>query len=158
MAAIREDGTCTVYAPSFMPYNLWLEPAEAGDLDTSKPGMEGDVFPAAGGGKARGAEGGKCEMEHAYGLKPEVLAEIVALARRFGVQRLILFGSRSKDTYSRASDIDLAVCGGDAAGFALEAEETVPTLLRFDVVDMSRSLSPAFREEIEKGVVLYEKV
>ena len=31
VAAIREDGTCTIYAPSFMPYNLYLE--EAGDLD-----------------------------------------------------------------------------------------------------------------------------
>ena len=32
VAAILEDGTCTIYAPSFMPYNLYLE--EAGDLDT----------------------------------------------------------------------------------------------------------------------------
>lgn len=31
VAAIREDGTCTIYAPSFMPYNLYLE--ETGDLD-----------------------------------------------------------------------------------------------------------------------------
>ena len=32
VATIREDGTCTIYVPSFMPYNLYLE--EAGDLDT----------------------------------------------------------------------------------------------------------------------------
>ena len=32
VAAIREDGTCTVYAPSFMPYHLYLETAN--DLDT----------------------------------------------------------------------------------------------------------------------------
>ena len=32
VAAIREDGTCTIYAPSFMPYNLYLETAN--DLDT----------------------------------------------------------------------------------------------------------------------------
>lgn len=25
VASVREDGTCTVYYPSFMPYNLWLE-------------------------------------------------------------------------------------------------------------------------------------
>ena len=31
VASIREDGTCTIYAPSFMPYNLYLE--EADDLD-----------------------------------------------------------------------------------------------------------------------------
>ena len=32
VAAIREDGTCTIYAPSFMPFNLYLETAD--DLDT----------------------------------------------------------------------------------------------------------------------------
>ena len=32
VAAIREDGTCTIYAPSFMPYHLYLEAAN--DLDT----------------------------------------------------------------------------------------------------------------------------
>ena len=32
VAAIREDGTCTIYAPSFMPYNLYLETAD--DLET----------------------------------------------------------------------------------------------------------------------------
>ena len=32
VAAIREDGTCTIYAPSFMPYNLYFEAAN--DLDT----------------------------------------------------------------------------------------------------------------------------
>ena len=32
VAAIRENGTCTIYAPSFMPYNLYLE--EADDLET----------------------------------------------------------------------------------------------------------------------------
>lgn len=32
VAAIRENGTCTIYAPSFMPYNLYLETAN--DLDT----------------------------------------------------------------------------------------------------------------------------
>lgn len=31
VASIREDGTCTIYAPSFMPYNLYLE--ETGDLE-----------------------------------------------------------------------------------------------------------------------------
>ena len=34
VASIREDGTCTVYFPSFMPYNLWLEPTQPEDLDT----------------------------------------------------------------------------------------------------------------------------
>ena len=32
VASIRADGTCTVYYPSFMPYNLYLE--RGGDMDT----------------------------------------------------------------------------------------------------------------------------
>ena len=94
----------------------------------------------------------------AYGLTPHVIDEITAAARRNGVQKLVLFGSRAKGTYSRASDIDLAVYGGNVRAFSDEVEETVRTLLRFDVIDMSRNLQPPFREQIEKGVVLYAEV
>ena len=97
-------------------------------------------------------------MEIVYGLKPTVIDEIISAAQRNGVQKLILFGSRAKGTYSRASDIDLGVYGGNVWGFHAEAEETVPTLLRFDVIDMGRPLSPDFRKQIEEGVVLYEEV
>ena len=32
VASVRADGTCTVYYPSFMPYNLYLEQGD--DMDT----------------------------------------------------------------------------------------------------------------------------
>ena len=34
VASVREDGSCTIYAPSFMPYNLYLESGGDHDLDT----------------------------------------------------------------------------------------------------------------------------
>ena len=34
VATIRSDGSCTIYYPSFMPYNLWLEKARGEDLNT----------------------------------------------------------------------------------------------------------------------------
>ena len=34
VASIREDGTCTIYAPAFLPCNLYLEKAAPEDLDT----------------------------------------------------------------------------------------------------------------------------
>lgn len=34
VATIRSDGSCTIYYPSFMPYNLYFEKAEDRDLDT----------------------------------------------------------------------------------------------------------------------------
>ena len=94
----------------------------------------------------------------AFGLKPNVIDELIATAQRNGVQKLVLFGSRARGTYSRASDIDLGVYGGNVREFHAEAEETVPTLLRFDVIDMGRPLSPDFRRQIEAGVVLYEEI
>ena len=33
LASIRGDGTCSIFAPSFMPYNLYLERADSGDVD-----------------------------------------------------------------------------------------------------------------------------
>lgn len=33
VASIRSDGTCSIFAPSFIPYNLYLERAESGDID-----------------------------------------------------------------------------------------------------------------------------
>lgn len=33
VASLREDGTCTIYSRRYMPYNLYLEHAEADDLD-----------------------------------------------------------------------------------------------------------------------------
>lgn len=33
VASIREDGSCTIYAPSFMPYHLYLEDVTPDDLN-----------------------------------------------------------------------------------------------------------------------------
>ena len=93
-----------------------------------------------------------------YGLKSSVIQEIILLAEKYGVEKLVLFGSRARGDYLRASDIDLAVYGGDIKRFAIDAEENAQTLLRFDIIDMGLKLSPAFRAEIERGIVLYAKI
>ena len=46
------------------------------------------------------------------GLSEELIKEISTIASKWGVQKVILFGSRSRGDYGRASDIDLAVSGG----------------------------------------------
>jgi predicted nucleotidyltransferase len=45
---------------------------------------------------------------------------------------VILFGSRSRGDYQRASDIDLAVSGGDITGFALDVDEETSTPLKYE--------------------------
>lgn len=93
------------------------------------------------------------------GLKTQVVNEIVELARKYRMEKVILFGSRARGDYTRSSDIDLAVIGGDVVSFSIDVEEIVSTLLTFDVVDLSSSVSESLLKSIrEEGVVLYEKV
>ena len=51
-------------------------------------------------------------MEHT-GIKPKVIEEIRTFARKYNIDKVILFGSRARGDYRRTSDIDLAVVGGD---------------------------------------------
>lgn len=98
-------------------------------------------------------------MMNESGISGQVLAEICALAAQYGVQRVILFGSRARGDYHRTSDIDLAVSGGDVVRFALDVDEETSTLLQFDIVDLGQPVQPALLESIEReGQVLYEKI
>ena len=93
------------------------------------------------------------------GIRLSVLQQIRALAARYEVHQVILFGSRARGEHKERSDIDLAVRGGDVSGFALAVDEETDTLLRYDVVDLSRPTDATLLENIEKdGVMLYEKV
>ena len=93
-----------------------------------------------------------------------IVRELRMLAMRFQVEKIVLFGSRARGDHHSRSDIDLAVWGiHDAVSyldFQEAVEEQIPTLLRFDLVDMDGfSVSDALREEINKdGVMIYEKI
>lgn len=80
------------------------------------------------------------------------------LSAQYGVQRLVLFGSRARRTHTEKSDIDLAVYGCEKfRDFSFAVDEEVDTLLSFDLVHMDETVSPALRAEIERdGVILYE--
>lgn len=93
------------------------------------------------------------------GIREQVINEIIALAKKHSIEKVILFGSRARGDYHRASDIDLAVFGGNVTEFSLDVEELTSTLLTYDVVDMDKKLQAKFRESIEKeGKTLYEKI
>ena len=93
------------------------------------------------------------------GIEEQVIKEIILLAEKYGIAKVLLFGSRARGDYHRASDIDLAVYGGDVTGFALDVEEYTSTLLTYDVIDMGKTLQAELFESIKKeGKVLYEKI
>lgn len=97
-------------------------------------------------------------MDHT-GIKRLVIEEICCLAQQCNVRKVILFGSRARGDYKRASDIDLAVSGGDIFRFALEVDEKTSTPLKYDVVDLDGNVQRELMESIEaEGKVLYEKI
>lgn len=93
------------------------------------------------------------------GIKPIVIQEICELAQNYNVDKVILFGSRSRGDYKRVSDIDLAVSGGNFVRFAVDVDEETSTLLKFDLVNLDGSVQEELRAAIEKeGKILYEKI
>ena len=93
-------------------------------------------------------------------LPEKVKDKIIELARKCGVKKVILFGSRARGDNWERSDIDLAISGGDRVRFTLDVDESeiVPTLLMFDVVDLDEPCNEELRESIKRdGVVLYEE-
>ena len=98
-------------------------------------------------------------MDLQPGIRETVLEELLILAQKYNLDKLILFGSRARGDYRKTSDIDLAATGGDIVRFALDAEEETSTLLSFDVVNLDRTVQKELRESIKKeGIVIYEKI
>ena len=93
------------------------------------------------------------------GIKPVVIEEIQALAKTYGLRKVVLFGSRARGDFCPKSDIDLAVSCGDIDRFRLAVNEETNTLLGFDVVNLDRSVQSELLEAIRReGRVLYEEV
>lgn len=98
-------------------------------------------------------------MNSFEGLPDNILEEIKNLAIKYNVNRVLLFGSRSRGDYKERSDIDLAFEGGDAANFILDIHEEVNTLLLFDIVDLGRPVQKDLLDSINReGKVIYEKI
>ena len=93
------------------------------------------------------------------GIKRDVITEIIDIAKKYDIQKVILFGSRARGTFQEKSDIDLAISGGNYGQFRLAVEEETSTLLKFDVVNLDKCASSELLAVIEKeGIILYEKI
>ena len=98
-------------------------------------------------------------MNSDTGIREAVLTEIRDLAEKYGLERVVLFGSRARGDYKKTSDIDLAVTGGNITLFTLVVEEETSTLLSFDVVNLDGSVQEELRKSIEQeGRLRYEKI
>lgn len=93
------------------------------------------------------------------GIRETVVKEICYLAKKHNIEKVILFGSRARGDYKRASDIDLAVHGGNISRFALDVEEETSTPLKYDVINLDGNVQEELLRFIRtEGIVLYEKI
>ena len=93
-----------------------------------------------------------------YNLDKHIEEEIIALAQKHHLKKVILFGSRARGDNGERSDIDIAVSGGDYLRFSFDVDETASTLLMFDIVNLDREISEELKIEIQRdGVVLYDE-
>lgn len=93
------------------------------------------------------------------GLKDSLKTEIIELAKKHNIEKVILFGSRARGDYSKVSDVDIAVIGGDIVRFSIDVDEETNTLLQFDVVNLDKSVQKELLESIEReGIIIYEKI
>lgn len=98
-------------------------------------------------------------MTDGSGIKNVVLDEIRIIAEKYDIKKVILFGSRARGDYTRISDIDLAVEGGDVDRFAVDVDECTSTLLKYDIVNLTDTIDMKLLENIRReGKILYEKV
>ncbi len=93
------------------------------------------------------------------GISDKVISEIQNLAEKYGIKKVILFGSHARGAYGRASDIDLAVSGGNISGFSAAVREETSTLLDFDIINLEQPIQEKLRNSINgEGLIIYEKV
>ena len=93
------------------------------------------------------------------GLNDSLKIEIIEVAKKHKIEKVVLFGSRARGDYNKVSDIDIAVTGGDIAEFSIDVDEETNTLLQFDVVNLDGLVQKELLESIEReGIVIYEKI
>ena len=93
------------------------------------------------------------------GIDDSIEQDIISIAIKNDIKKLILFGSRARGDFKRSSDIDLAVEGGNISAFAVQVDEEVSTLLEFDIINLDGRVQKELLESIRReGVLLYEKI
>ncbi len=85
---------------------------------------------------------------------------IERLGQKYHAEKIILFGSRARGDNHERSDIDIAVYGMPEQNRPLfwSDIDDLPTLLKFDLVHITKHADSAFAETIKKeGVILYKQ-
>lgn len=104
----------------------------------------------------------KLDKDSDVNLDSGIISGIQELGKKYGIEQIVLFGSRARKNNWERSDIDLMISTFDSRAQLdfIDGLEELNTLLLFDVVNRrSFNYSPDLDMEIKRdGVILYEKV
>ncbi|MBN1849209.1 MAG: nucleotidyltransferase domain-containing protein [Deltaproteobacteria bacterium] len=99
-----------------------------------------------------------------HSLQPREIEKIIIAAEGFPeIEEMILFGSRAKGKFKKASDIDLAIKGNEITEstvkrFSSRLNEEVPLPYFFDVIDYKSISNKDLVEHIDRvGNLIYKK-
>ena len=81
-------------------------------------------------------------------VKNTIIKEIVRTCKQYGADKVVLFGSRAKNTACERSDIDIAVSGVGDIDELEEALWQIPTLYKIDLVDLDNCKNELLLEDI----------
>ena len=96
-----------------------------------------------------------------FDLSPKIIMGIRAIAEKYAVSKIVLFGSRARGDNNPKSDIDLAIYTlpefSNKGHFACDIED-LDTLLKIDTVYINKDTDKKLIRNIQnEGVVLYER-
>lgn len=103
-------------------------------------------------------------MSRFRGLNKSLLAQIIKIILSYKeVEKIVLFGSRAKDTFSQISDIDIAIFAKDWSDRDINIikhrlDEEVKIPLKFDVMNFYSLSKKSLKQSILKdGRIIYGK-
>lgn len=101
-------------------------------------------------------------MQELYGLRAEIIEKIVqTIKKNLKIQKIILFGSRAKETYKKGSDIDISIVSRDLSLKELNQLKVMLDDLmlpyKIDLLDYGRISNNDLKEHINRvGKILAE--
>ncbi len=97
-----------------------------------------------------------------FGLPQRTIDELLQyFSSKQDVEKVVIYGSRTKGTFHRGSDIDFAVWTDNHEEFFRIAGELdeLPTPYKYDVLDYKTLTHEGMKNSVDKdGIVFYEKI
>lgn len=100
-------------------------------------------------------------MKNKYGIEEDIYQEILNIFSKISeINKVILFGSRAKQTYKPTSDIDLAVeLEEDSKKLLLIRKlDEIRCALKFDILNINNIKNEQLINDIKnEGIIIYKK-